>query len=47
MGEYKWFSLVLAEFNPVEADKIFNLPADQIAEAYVSQRAANYVKPSK
>jgi len=38
---------VLAEFNPVEADRIFDLPAHVITEAYVSQRAANYVKPKK
>jgi hypothetical protein len=39
--------LVLAGFDPVVADRIFDQPAHVIAEAYVSKLAAEYVKPKK
>lgn len=43
VGSYWYFSLVLAGFNPVVADEIFDKPAHVIAEAFVSMMAYNYV----
>ena len=47
VGTYKYYSLLLANFDPVKADEIFNQPADTIAMAVVSQRAYNYQPDSK
>lgn len=42
LGVYYWYSLILAEFDPVRADAIFDQPADVIAAAYVSKLAYEY-----
>ena len=42
IGAYWFHSLCLADFNPVEAERIFDQPAHVIAEAVVSQMAYNY-----
>jgi hypothetical protein len=41
VGTYWYFSLVLAGFDPVKADQIFDNPAHVIAEAFVSMMAFN------
>ena len=43
VGVYNYYSLMLAGFNPVIADAIYNQPAHVIAEAYVSQMCHTYV----
>jgi hypothetical protein len=43
VGVYYYYSLLLADFNPVVADAIYNQPAHVIAEAYVSQMCHTYV----
>ena len=45
VGEYRWFCLLLANFNPCVADQIHNNPADKIAEAYLAKTAYEYVEP--
>ena len=42
IGVYYWYSLILAEFDPVKAGAIFDQPADVIAVAYVSKMAYEY-----
>jgi len=42
VGIWKYYSLILAGFDPVKADAIFNNPAHDIAEAYVSQMCYNH-----
>jgi len=42
IGEYYFHSLVLANFDPVEADLIFDNPAHKIAEAMVAMAAHNF-----
>jgi hypothetical protein len=42
LGEFYFHSLVLANFNPVEADLIFDNPAHKIAEAMVAMAAHNF-----
>jgi hypothetical protein len=37
IGTYRYYALILAQFNPVEADLIHNMPAHLIAEAFVSK----------
>jgi len=41
---YYYYSLILAGFNPKEADRIFDSRADEIATAYVSRMAYQFVK---
>ncbi len=38
VGTYWYYSLILANFNPDTAERIFDNPADVIAEAYVSMK---------
>lgn len=44
VGAYYYHSLILAGFDPVRADDIFDQPADVIAKAVVSMNAHHYVK---
>jgi hypothetical protein len=37
--------LILAGFDPVKADAIFDQPAQTIAEAFVSKMAYEYTEP--
>jgi hypothetical protein len=45
VGTYYYYALILGEFDPIRADRIFDQPAHVIAEAYVSKMAYQYVKP--
>jgi hypothetical protein len=47
VGAYYYYSLILANFNPVIADKIFDNQAHVIAEAYVSKMTYEYVEHKK
>lgn len=47
VGAYRYYSLILGNFNPVTADVIFDNPAHVIAEAFVSKMTYEYVEPSK
>lgn len=47
IGVYRYYSLVLAQFNPILADEIYDQPADKIAQAFVAQICYNYVEPDK
>jgi hypothetical protein len=47
IGAYYYYSLILANFNPVIADTIFDNPADVIAEAFVSKMTYEYVEHTK
>lgn len=47
VGVYYYYALALANFNPVEADRIFDNPAHVIAEAWVSKMAFDYFEPKK
>lgn len=42
IGEYYYHSLVLANFDPVQADLIFDNPADVIAKSVVAMMAHNF-----
>lgn len=42
IGEYYWHSLVLANFDPVQAELIFDNPAHKIAESVVAMMAHNF-----
>lgn len=42
IGEYYYHSLVLANFDPVQANLIFDNPAHVIAEAVVAMGAHNF-----
>ena len=42
IGEYYYHSLVLANFDPVQADLIFDKPAEEIAKSVVAMMAHNY-----
>lgn len=42
IGEYYYHSLVLANFDPVQADAIFDNPAHKIAESMVAMMAHNF-----
>jgi hypothetical protein len=44
VGAYYYYSLILADFNPVTADKIFDNPAHVIAEAFVSKMVYEYIE---
>jgi hypothetical protein len=47
VGTYYYYALTLSNFNPVEAERIFDQPAHIIAYAVVSQMAYNYYEPKK
>jgi hypothetical protein len=47
VGAYRYYSLILGNFNPVTADVIFDNPAHVIAEAFVSKMTYEYVEQSK
>lgn len=42
VGTYWYYALILANFNPDQAEKIFDNPADVIAEAFVSMKCYNW-----
>lgn len=42
IGSYRYFALLLADFNPVTANLIYNQRASVIAQAYVSRACYNY-----
>jgi hypothetical protein len=44
VGAYYYYSLILANFNPVIANQIFDNPAHVIAEAFVSKMAYEHVE---
>jgi hypothetical protein len=44
VGVYYYYSLILANFNPVIAQEIFDNQAHVIAEAYVSKMAYEHVE---
>jgi hypothetical protein len=45
IGSSRYNSFILANFNPVEADKIMDMRADQIAQAFVSKMCFEYIDP--
>jgi len=47
VGAYYYYSLVLACFDPVKAKAIFDQEAHEIAEAFVSKMAYEYVEPDR
>lgn len=47
VGTYYYYALALSNFNPVEAERIFDNPAHVIAEAWVSKMAFDYFEPKK
>ncbi len=47
IGLYWYYSLTLADFDPNRALEIYDNPAHIIAEAVVTRRCAEYVKPKK
>lgn len=42
VGLWKYYSLILAGFNPVRSEGIFDNPAHEIAQAYVSLMCYNH-----
>jgi hypothetical protein len=44
IGEYYYHSLVLSNFDPVQAEKIFDNPAHKIAESVVAMMAHNFTE---
>jgi hypothetical protein len=44
VGTYWYYSLILANYNPVTAEQIFDNPADTIAESWVTKMAYEYVE---
>jgi hypothetical protein len=47
VGVWWYYSLVLAQFDPIRASVIFDNPAHVIAEAFVSMMAYNHVEPEQ
>jgi len=47
VGLYWYYSLCLAEYNPNLALQIYDNPAHKIAEAIVTKRCAEYIKPKE
>lgn len=47
IGEYRYHAQVLADFDPIKADAIFDQPADVIAESVVSKMCHDYIEPKK
>jgi hypothetical protein len=47
VGSYKYFAYILAGFDPLKAKEIWDFPAHEIAEAYVSKVCYEYVEPPK
>jgi hypothetical protein len=47
VGAFQYYAHVLAGFDAVRADAIFDLPADEIASAFVSKICYEYVEPKK
>jgi hypothetical protein len=47
IGAYKYYSQILAGFDPLRADEIWNSRADQIAESFVSKLCYDYVEPKR
>jgi hypothetical protein len=41
---YYYYSLILANFNPITAEEIFDNQADVIAEAFVSKMAYEHME---
>lgn len=46
-GPYRYYSYVLAGFDPIRAEAIFDLTAEAIAEAFVTMMVYNYHEPQK
>jgi len=44
IGSFYYFALILGQFNPKEAERIFDSPAHVIAEAFVSKLAHEYTE---
>jgi hypothetical protein len=47
VGAFQYYAHVLAGFDAVRADAIFDLPADDIASAFVSKICYEYVEQKK
>jgi hypothetical protein len=47
IGEFWYLSLVLSDFNPTEALRVYDNPAHIIAQAWVSKQAFNYIEPQR
>jgi len=47
VGTYWYYSLILGNFNPREAQKIMDNPADVIAEAFVSMKCYEWAPKRK
>jgi len=47
MGTYRYYAHVLAGFDPVKADRIWDMPADHIAMAIMSKMTYEHVEPKK
>ncbi len=45
VGSARYNALILANFNPSEAEKIIDMRADQIAQAFVSKMCFEYIDP--
>jgi hypothetical protein len=45
IGNSRYNALILANFNPAQADKIMDMRADQIAQAFVSKMCYEYIDP--
>lgn len=42
VGTWRYFALILADFDPVRADAIMGYPESTIAQAFVSRTCYNY-----
>jgi len=47
IGTYRYYAQILADFDPIRADQIFDTRADQIAESFVSKMCYDYVEPKR
>jgi hypothetical protein len=47
IGTYRYYAQILAGFDPIRADLIFDSRADQIAESFVSKMCYDYVEPKR
>jgi hypothetical protein len=47
VGSFKYFSYILAGFDPIRAEQIWDTRADQIAQAYVSKVCYEFVDIKK
>lgn len=43
IGAFQYYAHVIADFDPVRADKAYDLPADRIALALVSKRFYEHI----